>query len=415
LGLSLGTGCSRKVEAKKPVSRYPTMPEKKVAPILAETIFQRTEASNTEPYLVSGYGLIANLDNTGGSEAPMAVREFMIKQMQQHRFGSLSQPGFEDVPPSRVLADRRFALVRVDGYMPPGIRQGAFFDANVSALPDSGTTSLARGDLYRTDLRTNGTVTANLGGPINVWARAQGSLFVNPVYALDQDPDAAAKRSLRRGIVMDGAQALTDRPIVLRLLQPQRSMARRIETRIDEFFQDSEVAAAQDEGIVYLYVPAHYKGDWQHFLGLVTHLYLRNSEGFNATKAKLLAEEAVKPGAAIADISFCWEGLGAFGLPYYRDLMGHADPAIAFYAARAAAFASDPIAPDALARIARTKGQFQIEAVRTLGSLPSSPAINAMIGPLVDSDQTLVRVEAYPRARRAQGCARLPARDRAGG
>src|SRR5215204_2986998 len=92
LGLSLGSGCNRKVEKKAPVSRYQTLPPKTVAPILEDTIFQRTDVLNTEPYLVSGYGLVANLDNTGGSEAPMAVRDYMIKQMQQHKFGSASQP-----------------------------------------------------------------------------------------------------------------------------------------------------------------------------------------------------------------------------------------------------------------------------------------------------------------------------------
>src|SRR5215212_2778984 len=90
IGLSLGSGCNRKVQKKAPVSRYQTLPEKKVAAILEDTIFQRTDVMNTEPYLVSGYGLVANLDNTGGSEAPMAVRDYMIKQMQQHRFGSPS-------------------------------------------------------------------------------------------------------------------------------------------------------------------------------------------------------------------------------------------------------------------------------------------------------------------------------------
>jgi hypothetical protein len=396
--VATSAGCSRKVEKKKPISRYPTQPEKPVAPVLADTIFHRTDVGSTDPYLVSGYGLIANLDNTGGSEAPTPVRDFMIKQMQQHYVGSALQPGWENVTPSQILADKRFALVRVDGYMPPGIREGEFFDINVAALPESSTSSLARGDLWRTDLRSNGTDARNLGGPINVWARAQGPLFVNPEYALEKSTatDATAKRSLRRGIVMDGGVSLVSRPITLILRQPQRSMARRIEMRVDEYFQNSGVAAAQDEGVVYLYVPAKYNGDWQHFVGLVTHLYLRDSEGFNASKAKLLAEEAVKPKAPLADISYCWEGLGHFGLPYYRDLMGHADSAVAFYAARAAAFVGDPIAPEALARIAKTKGdQFQVAAVRTLGALPNSPSINQTIRPLLDSEQALVRVEAY--------------------
>ncbi|HEV2295513.1 MAG TPA: flagellar basal body P-ring protein FlgI [Tepidisphaeraceae bacterium] len=396
-GLALAPGCSRKVQYKAPVSRYDTLPEKEVAPFLQGTIHERTMLGNIQPYLVSGYGLVANLDNTGGSEAPIAVREYMIKQMQQHKFGSALQPGFKDVSPSRVLADRRFAIVRVDGYMPPGIREGDYFDVNVSALPESSTTSLARGDLYRTDLREpRGVTSSNPSGSINVWARTQGPVFVNPGFAIDKDRDKAiARRSLRHGIIMDGGHALTSRPLVLRLLQPQRSMARRIEWRIDEYFQDPSVAAAQDEGVVYLYVPAKYRGDWEHFAGVVTHLFLRDSEGYNATKAKELAAEAVKPGAPLAQISYCWEALGHFGLPFYKDLMGHADPAVAYYATRAAAFVGDPVAPQALSRIAHTRGQFQLQAIRTLGALPNSPAINQMLRPLLDSEQTLVRIEAY--------------------
>jgi flagellar basal body P-ring protein FlgI len=397
-GLAVAPGCSRKVKYKAPVTRYATLPAKEVAPYLKDTIFERTVLGNTEPYLVSGYGLVANLDYTGGSEAPNAVREYMVKQMQQHYFGSSRQPGFEDVAPSRVLQDKRFAIVRVDGYMPPGIREGSYFDVNVSALPESSVTSLARGDLYRTDLREpRGVTSSNPAGSVNVWARTQGPVFVNPAYALQKSGDGAvARRSLRTGIIMDGGHAMTSRPLALRLLAPQRSMARRIEFRINEYFQDNSVAAAQNEGFVYLYVPAKYSGDWEHFAGVVNHMYLRNSEGFNAEKAKQLAAEAVKPNAPLESISYCWEGLGAFGVPYYRDLMSHADPAVAFYAARAAAFVGDPVAPEALSRIARTKGeQFQIQAVRTLGALPNSPAINQMLRPLLDSDQTLVRIEAY--------------------
>jgi len=223
--VATGAGCSRKVEKKAPISRYPTLPEKPVAPYLQETVFHRTEVGSTDPYLVSGYGLVSNLDNTGGSEAPTPVRDYMIKQMLQHRVNSALQPGWENITPSQILADKRFALVRVDGYMPPGIREGEFFDINVTALPESSTSSLARGDLWRTDLRANGASKSNPGGAVNVWARSQGPLFVNPEYALEKGSDSTAKRSLRRGVVMDGGVSLMSRPLTLILRQPQRSMA----------------------------------------------------------------------------------------------------------------------------------------------------------------------------------------------
>jgi len=69
-------------------------------------------------------------------------------------------------------------------------------------------------------------------------------------------------------------------------------MARAIEQRIIERFQDvvdddlvpasgagnasgKKIADAQDEGVVYVYVPKAYAGDWEHFAGVVRHLYLK--------------------------------------------------------------------------------------------------------------------------------------------
>jgi hypothetical protein len=67
-----------------------------------------------------------------------------------------------------------------------------------------------------------------------------------------------------------------------------------------------------------------------------------------------------------------------------------------FAAARAAAYLGDVAAPQALVQMARTSGhKFQVEAVQILGSLPKSPAIDELLRPLLDSPQTLVRIEAY--------------------
>jgi hypothetical protein len=400
-------GCS----SRKPpvaVSRYPTLPPKKVPDFLKDTIFEKTDLLNTEPFVVSGFGLVANLNGTGSSDVSNAVRDYMIKEMQKHKFGSDLLRGMKDVPPERVLRDPRFAIVRVDGYMPPGIREGETFDVNVSAVPESSTTSLAGGDLYQTDLRINGANPMNPGGSVNLWARCEGPLFVNPAYAMNRDPsDSTVQRSLRRAVVMDGGRAAQTRPLILQLRAPQRSLARRIESRVDERFQeirtsqglalqDDAVAAARDEGRVNLYVPPSFNGDWERFANIVTHLYLKNSPEFAAAKAKQLADEAVKPGAPLWDITYCWEGLGRAALPSFQHLMDHPAEDVAFVAARAAAFLEDPAAPAALNRIARTPGHtFQVDAIQVLGALPNSPAINEMLRPLLHSDQTLVRVAAY--------------------
>jgi hypothetical protein len=178
-------------------------------------------------------------------------------------------------------------------------------------------------------------------------------------------------------------------------------LSKYIESRVDQRLQEVKpdtIADAMDEAIVNLYVPANLNGDWEHFAGLVTHLYLNGSPEFSAAKAKQLADEAVKPDAPLMDISYCWEGLGkvSLGVIRERELMGHANPDVAYASARAAAYLRDSTAPAALVRMAITPGhKFQVNAVQVLGSLQSSAEINEMLRPLLDSDQTLVRLEAY--------------------
>ena len=80
----------------------------------------------------------------------------MIRQMVKHGFGSKVLPEYESLDPDRVLMDKRVAIVRVDGLVPPGARSRQTFDVQVSALEGNSTTSLAHGKLYFTDLFRNG-------------------------------------------------------------------------------------------------------------------------------------------------------------------------------------------------------------------------------------------------------------------
>jgi hypothetical protein len=98
------------------------------------------------------------------------------------------------------------------------------------------------------------------------------------------------------------------------------------------------------------------------------------------------------------EISYAWEGLGKGALPAIREreLMSSDNPDVAYAAARAAAWLGDVAGQQALVHIARTSGhKFQVNAVRVLGTMPSSPSINESIRPLLDSSESLVRLEAY--------------------
>jgi hypothetical protein len=429
--MAAGQGCKPQ-QPPKPAERYTTLPLKQVPPYLKESIMEQTDLVGTEPLPVSAYGLVSGLRNTGDSQAPTAVREWMIREMTKRGFGQ-RRTGLEGAAyqPEAILSDPAYAIVRVDGFLPPGVRKGQTFDVYVSALPDSKTSSLAHGDLYETEMSIGGAEMPT-GTNVHRIAIAGGPLFVNPAYALTGSKlSAQGKTSLRYGVVMDGGVNRDDRAMGLRLRQPQRSLARRIGDRINERFQaEGDISARggasvgqyitaipQDEGIVSFYVPEVYRGDWEHFVGVVTHLYMRSGNDFALVKAKELAAEAVKPDALLQDISYAWEGLGTGALPAITPLMTHEKPDVAFSAARAAAFLNEPSSLTALVRMAKDpKSPFQSSAVQALASLQPTPQINQMLKKLLDGNNASVRIAAYEALSRNEEWMikrnKMPARDR---
>jgi flagellar basal body P-ring protein FlgI len=404
-----GGGCDD--PPKKVENRYPTLPHKQVPAFMKGSIYEFADLGGTDPFPISAYGLVVNLNGTGGSRAPTAVREYMIKEMARHGFGTV---GGGLGSPEELLANKSFAIVRVDGFLPPGARAGSdwwtWFDVHVTALPESDVTSLAHGDLYLTDLKVAGANPLDPGsGNVQVWAQAKGPIFINPAYALDdKTATVAARNSRRNGWVIGGARPLDNRPLFLRLRAPERRMARAIERRINEQFQDvldkdlpikgtnPFLAEAEDEGVIKVYVPRAYSDDWVHFAGLLKHTYINGSPEFAAIESRRLADEAVKPDAKLLDITFAWETLGKPALAAIEPLMSHPNPDVQYAAARAAALIGDPSAVSTLMMIARTTGNpFRANAVQTLGALPQTPLVDKLLAQLLGSDLAPVRIEAY--------------------
>lgn len=396
-------GCGQKKNDHKvvmPPSRYADKGARREMPVyLKGSVYERADLINDAPMPVSAYGLVGRLHGTGDSFASTPVRSWMIREMVKRGFGSKLIPG-SPPQPEAVLADPNYAIVETYALIPPGARQGDWVDAFVRCLPRNRTTSLSHGVLFETDMKLNGANPQTPSATVDVWVKAKGSIITNPAYALEnnQAPTGAAKESLRRGTIMFNARVMKERPLMLELRTPQRSMARAVERRIDEFFQDQGVAAAADEAIIQLTVPHSFRGDWQHFAGVATHLYMNNSVAFAGAKAKELADEAQKPGASLMNISYAWEGLGAAALTQVQPLMTHKDPNVAYAAARAAAFIGDPTggATAALIHMAGTANHpSQLSAIQTLGALPPSTSLNHLLRDLLDTDQSLVRIEAY--------------------
>jgi hypothetical protein len=404
------SGCGSQ-EAPKPTKvAYTDLGLKKsLPPYLKDTILERTDLANTGPLAVSSYGLVVNLRYSGDSRAPTQVREWMIKEMYRHGMGALRIPGYRDMTPERVLADKRAAIVTVGAFIPPGARKGQRVDAYCVALPQSDTASLAGGTLYQCELRLMGANPLNPAGSVNKFVEARGPLFINPAYAL-QTPtvtDGVARSGARTATVLGGGYITADRPVQLRLRTPQWNISRAIEQVINTRFQKVAdkprqdgrglcAAEAQDEGYLNLYVPNSYKGNWEHFMGVVTHLYINLNPAVAAIKAQELAKEATKPGALLEDISYALEGIGAASIPYITPLLAHPSPDVRFAMARAGTYLGDLASEDALIQIAKTNGHpFRLNAIVALGEVPNNPEINRALTTCLDSDESLIRINAY--------------------
>ena len=240
-------GCTEEAPKTKP--QYTALPDRVVPPYLSDSIYQYSDMTGLEPFPVSGYGLVANLRGTGGCRAPTAVRDYMTKELAGHQFGSFDS-GY--ATPDKILESKDFAIVKVEGYLPPGARAGSdwstWFDVRVSALAESDATSLAHGDLWMCDLKVGGANPVDPGnGMVSVKGQAAGAVFVNPTYVLDADTDTPAARGSRRtGYVLAAARAMEDRPLIIRLRSPERRLVRAIERRINERFQDVADADLQN-------------------------------------------------------------------------------------------------------------------------------------------------------------------------
>src|SRR6187455_2488235 len=117
ISLLAASGCNHSNKKPAPAlpqmhTRYQSVPLRQVPAVLKDTILERCDLTNIEPYPVSGFGLISGLHGTGDSFAGTAVREYMLKQMVIHGFGSRLL-GMEKMQPESVLKDPTFAIVQV--------------------------------------------------------------------------------------------------------------------------------------------------------------------------------------------------------------------------------------------------------------------------------------------------------------
>lgn len=387
-------GCSR--HKKQPLAAPPpptfTGPE-----FLQGTVQSLATMRGYRPLLVSMWGVVGNLRQTGSADVPAFLRNWLFNEMRRRGVGSY-RLGTQDQPPAVLLASNTMAVVRVEGLIPPGALVGSRFDVLVTALPGTQTTSLQGGRLWTTDLSVGGANTRLLFS--HKLAEAAGDLYIDPF----KDPEAEKERAelLRRAVVLGGGKVTTERPIEIVLNQPNGQRAQLIADRISERFPHERAAeffntaVAKNDMLVELHVPARYAHETTRFLELVGKLYLDRDEQAQRRQAQRLIEVARSDPRYAADAALGLEGLGKTVIPQLRPLYG-ADPMhLRLAVVEAGARLGDIQAADALLALAgRQEAAVRKRAAELMVALPVEARVTEALLKLVDDADREVRLAAY--------------------
>lgn len=396
LATTLIAGCSDSPEAIEATPIVRDVPTALRGTIGAEVSFR-----GIDPVVVSGLGLVVNLNNTGGKPLPDKILETMERNLTLAGVSStLDMPGtaLHHKTARDVLKDPRTAVVMVKAAIPPGAPPGAHFDVYVEAI---NATSLEGGDLWTTTLRIGNTVLFGQAQTREL-ANARGPVFINP-FAESKNGEPTPSQTTGR--VLNGGWMTTSLQVemVPDTASHSRvaSMVSAINSRLPAGPGDTGPAArgkatsdVKSGPAVVLRIPRRYAEKAGEFLELVKHLPI------NDTDTELLAKryvDALKAEPALAnDLAWCLEALGDRSLPFVRGLYDYAEAVPRLAALRAGARLGDPLAAAPLMEIATGGASLErLDAIALLAEIAGTPRIDLTLRNLLSEKELLVRIAAY--------------------
>ncbi|GAB4189173.1 MAG: hypothetical protein Kow00105_03680 [Phycisphaeraceae bacterium] len=355
----------------------------------------RLRPGTDQPLLVSGYGLVVNLNGTGSTSAPPAIREALINQMKKFGLGSANLRT-QHMTPQRVLADPNTAVVRVDGLIPPGATPGLRFDVLVTAI-DSQTTSLAGGTLWTSSLGVYGALQ-----PFRFQhelAKAHGPIYENPYT--DQ-PDSGEPREFggQQALIVAGGRVTAARDLELVLNQSSYSRSRAIADRINERFGRADdpkpLAKPLTDQLIKINVPARHRANPGELIELIMHLYLLAGPGFESQQARQLAEVLREQPDQSRSVGMAWRALGRPIVEVLREYYDDPMPELRLTALEAGAWLKDERASHFLSQLADSPDpEVRTRVAKALVMLPRSLKGARTLKKLLDDEQTPVRIAAY--------------------
>ena len=372
--------------------------------------YSKVNTPGHQPIVVRGYGLVVDLNGTGSSDIPPAIRAHMIEYMERRGVGQMSFNA-GGITPQQLLDSPNTAVVIVEGIIPPASVgrlsvpsgsgrkpssiPGTIFDLRVQADPQTGTTSLEGGRLFTTDLRPGPLMTGSRQA--SIIAEGKGPLFINPFF----DPQGSNAISINKlsARILNGGEVLEDIPLKLMLTNPSHTRVRLVQDAINRRFpqeagQRNPTAAGKSDSIIELSVPPSMRDQSETFIELVKHSTLRQANAESvvlSTRRMLLADTNNAP-----KVYWRWCAIGERCLPLIRELYDYPEELPRLVALRSGAFLRDPIAAEHLREIG-LEGDLgmRLEAADLLKNMPPDPRTNRTLRTMLNDDDVEVRLRAY--------------------
>ena len=370
--------------------------------VLEDTIESVASLEGLNPIYVQGYGVVIGLEDTGSRECPEYILE-IIREGLRGRKKKDGKPILGQVNLRELLEHASTAVVVVEGMIPPAAAAGDKIDLTIQALPGTQTTSLAGGKLFVTELSIERRGTS--GEPVRTKPMALAGdpepapVFMDPFTAADPAERPSWLRSAR---IIGGGRVLRTRPLRLVLRDGQGSyrlvkkIADRLNFRFPTLPGEHPVADGENDTTIKIVIPREFHGQEYRFLMLLLQTYLYGDPVLITQRTEELIRELANPQSDAERITAALESIGNSTVPALRESYGSSGPRLVFYAARTAARLGDKRAVPVLSRITLDESSpHQLQATIALGELPIRYEASHSLRPLLDSKQTMVRIQAY--------------------
>lgn len=312
------------------------------------------------PIRVEAVGLVTGLNGTGSDPGPSPERQALIDDMQARGV----------VNPQTLLASKKCSLVKVQGWLRPGIQKGDRFDIEVRVPGRSDTTSLRGGWLMETRL----SEMQLLGGVYrhgNLLALAQGAVMIDPAAEGKKD-----QVMMCRGRVLGGGVCMKSRDLGLVLREGYQDVfnAARIAAAVNKRFHvfergtQSGVAKAKNDKFIVLTVHPRYKDNIARYIQVCRAIAISETDAQRMQRIERLSRELLDPDTA-AQAALQLEAIGPQGVePLLKGLQSPRRE-VRFYAAEALAYLDRREAAEPLGELARTEPAFRVFALTALSAM----------------------------------------------